>query len=377
MAHNSFRPAVAFLAAFCFNLLVHSKKAAAPQVANASPAFNEILGSNPTVSVVFNTSQQLFHEGGIYHPPTDSLFVISEQIKDPAINNNRPSTVVVHVTNVSSSAPQHTLLNIPNLPNPGSGARYLYNNADLIALVAIGNKKGSPPGGVFLFNPYPPFNVTPLTTRFGSGYEYNSPDDATVFPDGSIYFTDPGYGFGNGIRPPAKMPNQVYQWSPSGAGTMRTRAVADQFGRPNGITRSPDGQTLYVCDTGASIGNGTIDNEGQRSIYAFSVKNYTGTAGGSSGGGTFITERRVFAMPDVGAVDGLKTDTQGNVWGFSTDGIHVWNDGGEFLGKILLDFGLAGGNFGFGKPGVMFLMGGNVLYKVTLSESVMGTGVYS
>ena len=81
-------------------------------------------------------------------------------------------------------------------------------------------------------------------------------------------------------------------------------------------------------------------------------------------------------MPYVGAIDGLKTDTLGNVWGLSTDGLHVWNAGGEFLGKILMDTGGAGGgNFGFAKNGEIYVAGGNVLYKVEISEKIGGTGV--
>ena len=334
----------------------------------ASQSFTNILGANPKLTLIFNVSQPLFHEGGIYHPPTDSLFAVSDAINDPSIENNQTTQVLVHIANISSD-PKYTLLTNISISRPTSGARYLHGGVDLIALLGAGNEADNPPAGLYFLNPYPPFNVTPLTTSYGS-YPYNSPDDATVFPDGSIYFTDPVYGSVEGLRGPPSLPNQVYRYDPA---KNTTRVVADGFGRPNGITHSPDGSVLYVGDTGASIGNGTIDTQGQRSTYAFSVRMLpSGTSGMA---GPFVTDKRVFAMPDVGANDGLKTDTAGNVYGQSQDGLHVWNPSGELLGKVLYVDG-DGGNFGFARPGVLYVMGGTVLYKLEVVKTVVGTGVY-
>jgi sugar lactone lactonase YvrE len=47
--------------------------------------------------------------------------------------------------------------------------------------------------------------------------------------------------------------------------------MADGFGRPNGIAFSSDQKTLYVGDTGALVGNGTINTTGPRTIYAFDI----------------------------------------------------------------------------------------------------------
>ncbi len=128
--------------------------------------------------------------------------------------------------------------------------------------------------------------MTPLTTSYGE-YPYDGPDDATVLPDGSIYFTDLIYGYLHGRRSNPYLPNQVYRFDPS---TNTTRAMADQFSRPNGITRSPDGQVIYVGDTGANVGDGTVDLTAQRSIYALTAKNTVSGAGGNAG--PFLTDRR-------------------------------------------------------------------------------------
>lgn len=231
--------------------------------------------------------------------------------------------------------------------------------------------ENDPPGGVYSLNPYPPFNVTPLTTSYGD-YPYNGPDDATIFPDGSIYFTDLNYAWIHELRPEPLLPNQVYRYDPS---SNTTRAMADQFTRPNGITRSPNGQVIYVGDTGISYGDGSLNYTAQRSIYALTARNTPSGVNGTAG--PFLTDRRVFALPLVGAVDGIKTDTKGNVWGLSTDGLHVWDPSGNFLGKILLEDLGEGGSVGFGKPGEIYISGGTNLIKLNVATSVVGTGVYT
>lgn len=344
--------------------------AESPFVIN-SPIFESILGPNPQLSIVINQSLPLFHEGCIYHPPTDSMFVVSEYFNHPSINNNQPGQYISHVTNLSSSSPHYRTLGDIPLAIPISGTRYLHGGADKIVLAVTGNLQNDPPGGLYFLDPYPPFDVTPLTTSYGD-YPYDGPDDATALPDGSIYFTDVIYGYLHGRKPQPLLPNQVYRYDPR---TDSTRAVADQFSRPNGITRSPDGSVVYVGDTGANVGDGTLDFTAQRSIYAYTASNTTSGACGTAG--PFLTDRRVFALPLVGVADGLKTDTRGNVWGLSTDGLHVWDASGNFLGKILLEDEGQGGNFGFGKPGEIYITGTTALFKLEIADSVIGTGVFT
>lgn len=326
-----------------------------------SPEFNNIVGSSPQVQVVFNTTEKLFHEGATYHPPTKSMFLVTDALNLPDLNNNQTTAVLVHVTGLDNIATaEYELQNNSALVNPGGAARYLYQGADLILFATIGNMNIS--GGIFSIDPNNISDVRPFVTSYGT-YRYNSPDDLTVLPDGSIYFTDPAYGYYNGFTPEPTLPNQIYRYDPT---TNTTRVMADGFGRPNGITHSPDGSVIYIGDTGASVGNGTIDYEGPRSVYAYSMVNVTGQP--------FLTNRRVFAMPYVSAYDGLKTDTMGNVWGFAEGGLSVWNSGGTLLGEIELDGDP--GDFGFGEAGEIYVMAGNFLYKILVDASVVGTGVF-
>jgi gluconolactonase len=102
-----------------------------------------------------------------------------------------------------------------------------------------------------------------LVTSF-YGRPFNSPNDVVVHSDGSIWFTDPNYGWEQSIRPQPKLPNQVYRYDPA---TRGIRAIADGFNRPNGICFSPDEKTVYVTDTDWIHGDGSTDDTRVSHMY--------------------------------------------------------------------------------------------------------------
>lgn len=81
--------------------------------------------------------------------------------------------------------------------------------------------------------------------------------------------------------------------------------------------------------------------------------------------------RRVFAMPDVGAPDGIKCDTEGNVYSGCGDGIHVWSAGGALIGKILISGGVS--NFCFAEYGKIIALNEHLVLKVQLASSCQGS----
>ncbi|KAF2147931.1 calcium-dependent phosphotriesterase [Myriangium duriaei CBS 260.36] len=186
------------------------------------------------------------------------------------------------------------------------------------------------------------------------GTQFNSPNDVVVHTDGSVWLTDPAYGFEQGFRPKPSLPSQVYRYDPK---TRDIRPVADGFDHPNGLAFSPDEKTLYITDTGSALGNGSIDRTRPSTIYAFDLKKYSKQM--------FLTNRRLFAMSDNGVPDGIKVDQRGNVYAGCGDGIHVWSPGGVLLGKILIPGGIA--NFVFGKGGYIFALGEKKLWLVGLA----------
>ena len=195
-------------------------------------------------------------------------------------------------------------------------------------------------------------SITVLASHW-QGKRLNSPNDAVVKSDGSIWFTDPSYGIDSeyeGDAAPSEIGAcHVYRIDPvSGA----VDAVAMDFAKANGLAFSPDEKRLYIVDTGFSHGP-----QFPRHIRVFDV----GTDGRTlSGGG-------VFAESVVGMFDGLRTDVHGNVWTSSGDGVRCYAADGTLLGIIRIPEVVANCCFGGAKRNRLFICGTTSLYSVYLN----------
>ncbi len=149
--------------------------------------------------------------------------------------------------------------------------------------------------------------VEPLVQEY-EGNRLNSPNDLDVASDGSIYFTDPPYGVDEEDRELDF--SGVYRFSPDSTLTLLT----DEFSRPNGITLSPDESKLYVNDSEETF------------IQVFDV-----AEDGS------ITNGRRFATPEAdeeGSTDGMKVDSEGNLYTTGPGGVWIYSSEGELLDRI-------------------------------------------
>jgi gluconolactonase len=191
-------------------------------------------------------------------------------------------------------------------------------------------------------------SVTVIADRF-QGKRLNSPNDVVVARDGAVWFTDPHYGIVSdyeGFRAEAELPCQVYRVDPSG----QIEAVITDMACPNGLAFSPDESVLYVADTGRAF------SADPQHILAFDM----GT--GRPRGG------RVFHQIAPGCADGLRVDTDGNLWSSAGDGVHCLAPDGHLMGKILIPEVVSNLCFGGRAKHRLFITGATALYSVVLNR---------
>jgi len=192
------------------------------------------------------------------------------------------------------------------------------------------------------------------------GKKLNAPNDVAVASDGSIWFTDPGYGIKGdyeGLKEPFEQEKRnVFRVDPKSGDI---KVVADDFVMPNGITFSPDEKKLYVIDTGFTDGP---DNPSHIRVFDVDV------AGGK------LSNGKVFAKDFApGFTDGMRSDTDGNIWcsmGWGDpkeDGVRCYAPSGEMLGKIHIPETVANLCFGGQQRNRLYICGSTSLYAVYTS----------
>jgi gluconolactonase len=325
----------------------------APMLLVYNDKFNEMLGAHADLKLAFQDSFPFAHEAGVYFPAGDYLYVTSNQF-DMAAGRDKVIVISKLTRSLYGDWTRHQVPQDVRMP---SGGVY-YNDGVLDGVLFCSQGDLETPAGLVHMETDYPFRTRTIVNNY-HGRRFNSLKDVTMHHDGSIWFTDPVYGYDQGIRPQPELPNQVYRLDPH---TGDIRVVADGFGRPSGICFSPFGKVCYISDTDFIHGNGNIDFTRASTIYAYDVEERRKSK--------FLLNRRVFAMADVGVPDGMKCDSAGNVYAGCGDGLSVWSPGGVLLGKVLVPGGLA--NICFGKKGELFLLNGKKFWILKMADSVKG-----
>jgi gluconolactonase len=209
-----------------------------------------------------------------------------------------------------------------------------------------------------------PNGTNTILASHWDGKRLNSPNDFVVRrSDGSIYFTDPGYGLDRTIATPGnpsqdidrQLPFQgIFRIAPNGT----LHLVADNANRPNGLSLSVDEKVLYVNDSAAPP---------DRLVRAYDVR-----ADGSLANHRIFVDMNAMA---AGGPDGNKVDARGNLWvaGLTEDppgpirtgNVLVYDGTGKLLGKILLPERAL--NVGFGGPDwkTLYITATTSVYRIT------------
>lgn len=180
---------------------------------------------------------------------------------------------------------------------------------------------------------------TTIVDRF-EGARLNSPNDAVIRDDGTIYFTDPPFGISDPQRELAFM--GTFRVTPSGAiSTVRRGALAE---RPNGIALSPDAGVLYVGDAAQAL------------VRAYDVD----AAGATSAERTFVTTA---ATPD-----GLAVDAAGNLFVATAAGVEAYAPDGRRWGVLAVPQQPSNVGFGGADGRTLFITARTAVYQLTLAN---------
>ncbi|MFJ3637082.1 SMP-30/gluconolactonase/LRE family protein [Streptomyces sp. NPDC090112] len=189
----------------------------------------------------------------------------------------------------------------------------------------------------------PDGRLTVIADRF-DGKRLNSPNDAVVRSDGSVWFSDPDFGITSdyeGHRAPSEIGAcNLYRADPT---TGTVRLVADGFLGPNGLVFSPDESELYAADTRAGH------------IRAFTVRD-DGT----------LTGDRVFAS--CPGVDNIRFDDEGRLWAAAMeDGVRCHAADGTLIGRLRVPEPVSNIAFGSPRNNRLFITASTSLYSLVMS----------
>lgn len=185
---------------------------------------------------------------------------------------------------------------------------------------------------------------TVIADRY-EGKRLSSPNDVVTKSDGSIYFSDPPFGFPKLDEDPRKeLPfNGVYRVKDG-----KIQLLTKDLKGPNGLAFSPDEKYLYIDDSFA------------RTYMRYEVKP----------DGTIANGQLIFDLsksPDPGVPDGIKIDQKGNVYACGPGGIWILSPGGKVLGRLAPPEEPANLTWGDDDGRTLYMTAWTSLYRIRLN----------
>lgn len=191
-------------------------------------------------------------------------------------------------------------------------------------------------------------SLTVLASHY-QGKRLNSPNDAVHKSDGALYFTDPPYGMVGQDDDPAKELdfNGVFRLK-DGDLTLLYKGVK----RPNGLAFSPDEKYLYLANSDTA----------HRIWMRFPVN-----ADGTLGEGSVFADLTSSSSP--GNPDGMKLDTNGNLYCTGPGGTHIFAPDGTRLGVIVTPEIPANLHWGEADARTLYITARTGLYRIRMSAT--------
>ncbi len=189
--------------------------------------------------------------------------------------------------------------------------------------------------------------VTVLASHF-QGVQLTGPNDVVVKSDGTIWFSDNGAGIRTnyiGDKAKAELPFRVYKLDPK---TGELSIAVGDMQRPNGLAFSPNELLLYVVDTPGTR---------PKTTWVYDIV-----------GGKAVNGRLFFDL-SPGWADGIRVDTEGNVWAGLTggpghDGVAIVAPDSTLIGRILPPERCANLAFGGRKQNRLFMTASQSVYAL-------------
>ena len=150
-----------------------------------------------------------------------------------------------------------------------------------------------------------------------------------------------------GFQAEQELPCCVYRVDADGG---VIEAVITDMRCPNGLAFSLDESQLYVSDTGRMF-----ESDPQH-IRVYNINNAKASDGD------------VFHTIAPGCSDGIRLDTDGNIWSSAADGVHCISPKGDLLGKILVPELVSNVCFGGRRNHQLFITATSGVYMISLNR---------
>lgn len=180
---------------------------------------------------------------------------------------------------------------------------------------------------------------TVLASRF-AGRRLNAPNDLVYASDGALYFTDSRAATKRGDA--EGVPHEGLYVLRAG----KVILLSGSIDHPNGLAFSPHEEYLYVTNTR------------RRNILRFRVR-----AGGITNETTFVDMN---GDARTGAPDGIKVDTDGNVYAAGPGGVWIISPAGKHIGTLRTPAKITNPAFGGRDLRSLYMTAFGALYRIRL-----------